>query len=96
MKLVNETAKQLHELLEYIGLEPEAYSGRGMYGKECLSINIESYELGSVFFEMGVALAKNNSQEVPDALLSYSTDNMGYGIVVYWKSALVESETEEA
>ena len=96
MKLLNETAKTLHELLDYIGLEPEAYSGRGMYGKECLSVSIESYELGSMFFELGVVLAKNKAFETPDALLSYSTDNMGYGIVVYWKSALVESETDEA
>lgn len=95
MELLNETSKSLHELLEYIGLDPEPYSGRGMYGKECLSVTVDSDGVGALFFELGVVLGRNRGI-APDGLLEYYTDNMGYETVVYWKHAVVTSETDEA
>ena len=57
------------------------YSGRGMFGRECLSIVGDIY--GSDLVRLGFALAQTTaltSGELPRA----QTDQMGRGIVVYW------------
>ena len=62
------------------------YSGRGMYGEECLAICCHSP------FSVGVTLAKfairNNLQELLDFLQGYNpkTDSLGCDIVIYWPS----------
>jgi hypothetical protein len=48
-----------------------SYSGRGMYGKECVAFTIESNNLHRV------------KTELDDAEIGYRVDNMGYGYVVY-------------
>ena len=35
------TSKQLKDIIEMAGYETRSYSGRGMYGKECLAFTVD-------------------------------------------------------
>lgn len=67
------TKVTLQERLEAAGIETRSYSGRGMYGKECLGAVAHSAE--DVYAECGRANIK-----------SARTDSMGLSVVVYWPS----------
>ena len=64
-------AERLIEKLEDAGFEPRAYSGRSMYGKECVAVSGRISE-----YEVGQAVGKGFGKPL--------TDSMGLGIVVYW------------
>lgn len=67
----------LYGALVIAGYEPHSYSGRGMFGKECVAVNLDSSnELANV----GAALAAEGVLSQP------SIDGMGRGIVAYWPS----------
>jgi hypothetical protein len=61
---------------DFITSEPYAYSGRNMYGRSCLGINLRST---ADLFLLGYAL----SDAYRDVQMPM-TDSMGRGIVVYW------------
>ena len=77
------------ELLENSGYEPRSYSGRGMYGKNCVGVVVEDV------FALGVAVGQESrhySEDIPSA----KTDSMGRDIIVYWPDlAWPEDGTEE-
>jgi hypothetical protein len=58
--------------LSAAGYEPDSYSGRGMYGKECVGVIVASYA--------EVARAAQIVGREP------TTDSMGRGVVAYWPS----------
>jgi hypothetical protein len=66
--------QELINALTDAGFTPESYSGRGMYGKNCVSVKNES------IFDVGRALAELDSIPEP------SQDQLGKGIVLYWPS----------
>ena len=45
------TSKELIKILENLGLEPRSYSGRGMYGAECVGVYVKN--LGDHEFPIG-------------------------------------------
>ena len=74
-------AEQLIAALESAGYTWRRYSGRGMYGKECVGVTLsddgELFDLGRT---VGAIEAECNPGHV-------RTDNMGRGIIVYWPGA---------
>lgn len=80
--------------IEDAGLDPQAlyddYSGRGMYGKECFGIVVESTAEAVKFL---IALARNLEAELADELAdNWTTDSMGYGTIVYFPRFTVSEE----
>lgn len=69
----------LREALEDAGYEPRAYSGRAMFGKQCVSVVLDSE--GDIW---NVARNLDANTNVP----APRTDSMGRGIVIYWPSAI--------
>lgn len=69
------------------------YSGRGMYGDTCLGIKVEN--IGDLI-DIGISISECVAEgglrdEVAMALRDgVSTDNLGMGIVVYWRRVKVE------
>lgn len=56
---------------------PYAYSGRGMYNKQCVGINLNSHD---ELWKLALACGNANFNNLP----APKTDSMGYGIVAYW------------
>ena len=75
------TNEQFIEVLRDAGYTPKSYSGRGMYGRTCVSVNVDS--LGDAF-RLGFDLAAGS----PDPDEAYpgmpTSDAMGLGYVLYW------------
>ena len=76
-----EEVQKFIEALEEAGYEVTSYSGRGMYGKECVSIH------GDVTaWELARALWFNNFDEDDLDIPEPRQDQMVLGIVLYWPS----------
>ena len=72
-------------LLIDAGYKPRGYSGRGMYGAECVAISAESGD------SAGYAIARQFGKEVYDFDLDMimnrtRTDSLGKGVILYWPS----------
>lgn len=96
-------ADKLIEILEDAGYEPQSYSGRGMYGKECVGVVVESGRGG---FRLGAELAKSAAYLAEDeedvhtvlselAELSVSTDAMGFDVIVYFPGVAWPEQDEQ-
>lgn len=104
MKFIGNNCKDAETLAQIIKqatyCDVQDYSGRGMYGKSCMSVTISKNELAEFFYQIGEYVGANDLSS-PWNLMSYSLDNMGYdGLVLYWRCFEVEpefdSETDEA
>ena len=79
----------MQEIAEEAGLNPRSYSGRGMFGKQCLAITTDA----NPFLAMAqlIESARQNTdpdqalEDLQDALSSASMDQMGLGTVIYFK-----------
>lgn len=66
---------------------PRSYSGRAMYGSDCIGITLSD---SNEIFKLGVELGRilENGTMFPDLgevhLPRMQTDSMGLGIIVYW------------
>ena len=73
------TSKEFIAALEDLGMEPKAYSGRSMFGRYCVGVDVEypsdAFRLG---FEVAAASPGCEYPGDPNA------DAMGKGIVLYW------------
>ena len=82
-------------LVDRAGMTPMPYSGRGMYGKECLAIELE----GSPFVCISELLAEATEDEillVQKALRSAQTDSLGRGKVFYFTEVeWVDADADE-
>lgn len=75
-------SKALITALEDAGYEPRSYSGRGMYGKECVAISGEDVSA----WDVARALWFNNLDEEDMDVPEPRQDQMGLGTVLYWPS----------
>ena len=76
----------LQSTIENAGYETRSYSGRGMYGKQCLGISSENviktivdilrWVFGEGDDDLYYALSK--------AMQSAKTDSMGHGFIIYF------------
>lgn len=89
-----ERAQKLIEFINETEHEAESYSGRGMNGVECLSVNPQTSDSVQEFFGdlLNAALdladdfndALRNGKQVAHAMQTARTDNLSTGIVIYW------------
>lgn len=93
--------KLLKALIEAAGYEAYPYSGRGMLGRQCVSltcsdVNTAIADLFEAVFDVDVEDVANEEEEYEarmsvhsalcDALRSSAQDSMGYNRVLYFKS----------
>lgn len=71
------------------GYEVRSYSGRGMYGKTCIAIEVGDVleELSEISYKAG-----ENGIEMPNEVKS---DSLGIGYVLYWPSFNYTNEVDE-
>lgn len=70
MDFAKQTLQNLIVHLKLEGLDPQPYSGRGMYGRECVSVRIpQGEEPGDYNLPRG-----------------WRQDQLGLGLIVYWPS----------
>ena len=73
-------------LIASAGFRPTSYSGRGMFGKRCVSVNLDRNE------ETAFAAAVINATQTRDVpavmrvISDHCKDSMGMGVVLYWRS----------
>lgn len=86
------TKHKLQEILERNGVEGvQSYSGRGMYGKTCLGVSVDS--LGAFFATvLKCVRGEDDTQAIQKAFAGMATDSMGRGVVVYFPSVHFEEE----
>lgn len=84
---------QLEELKSALDLLDEDvrydYSGRGMYGRECLGLVVDATDL-----VVGVALSQVFGDDAWDIARNACTDSMGRGAIVYFPGYTVEQGDE--
>lgn len=76
------------------------YSGRGMYGRECVGITgsqSDCQALIAAIIKEAHARADDDElvfDDVVDAVLDYSQDSMGFDVIIYWPhiEALADEE----
>jgi len=83
-------AKLFAEVLEDAGYEPYAYSGRGMYGKKCVAINVER---GQSIWEIAIQVFKEN-EDIAEQVGTPTEDDMGLGAVFYWPNLPYEGKSD--
>ncbi len=74
MPKTEQKTKEFIEALENADFYPCAYSGRGMFGKECVCLK------GDGISVWDVARALPEDMDVPEP----RTDMLGLGMVIYW------------
>ena len=89
----------LQQAIEDAGFECREYSGRGMYGKQCLAVDIDR---GSSIGDMVAGILESrdgdedDTAEIADGFRSLQSDAMGLGIIYYFPVVPYVSEEEEA
>lgn len=86
----------------------ESYSGRGMYGSDCLGVVVSNNsDVTKVHLIMALVMEMDEEEpsdpkfsaedvlDVLDSAPAFTTDNMGYDIIVYWRGITVEKEDED-
>ena len=89
MPKTKEEVQELIDALEEAGFDPESYSGRGMYGKCCVSVkDVSEWEIAwALWFDN----LDENDLDIPEP----RQDALGRGNVLYWPSYEWPKETEE-
>ncbi len=98
---------ELQEIVEDAGFETQSYSGHGMYGKKCLSFNLESGENElDAFLSIAEAIqsyveSHDDGLELEDItphFMGAKSDSMGLGTVIYFPNVEweeIEDQFEE-
>lgn len=90
----------LQELFYYAGYDPRAYSGRAMYGRDCLAVTVTgSNYLGhliacviGVMFDSTWGHTYADIEAVKSAFKKMRTDNLGNDMIVYFPGVQFVSE----
>jgi len=93
----------MQDIIENAGYETRSYSGRYMYGDTCIATNPGSSLFAFVADLIQAARDESCEEserdhaldELQDALRGMSTDQMGKGTIVYFKTVPYTSEDEE-
>lgn len=79
---MNVSFSELTEALRTVDLEPQSYSGRGMYGRQCVSVKGSSQkDLISRIVMCGL-----EPEQVGQLIQMSHADSLGLGVVIYWPS----------
>ena len=74
-------ADRLRAIIDIVGYDTCSYSGRGMYGKECIGI-VTDEPVRAVL--SGLIRECANVDEAADIVVGHRTDNMGLSTIIYW------------
>ena len=81
-----EQVKELIEALEDEGFEVRSYSGRNMFGKQCVSVRSDEDAREATEWEIAKALFSEEYDGKWDSLPAPHRDQLGLGMVYYWPS----------
>ena len=76
----------LQSTIENAGYETRSYSGRGMYGKQCLGISSENV-IETIVDILHWAFSEGDDDlyyALSKAMQSAKTDSMGHGLIIYF------------
>lgn len=77
----------------------EGYSGRGMYGKECIGVTGSLGDIVSALLEGALKMASTMSRfekrDLLDDVQNMQRDSMGHDMIVYWPGIEFVGEQEE-
>ncbi len=93
----------LQKAIEDGGFEPRSYSGRAMYGRRCLGVEIDrNQSIGNVVAAILESIAdddcRSNEQglrEIADGFRDMRWDNMGLDTIYYFPNVPFVSDDEE-
>ena len=77
----------LQEIFEKAEIETRSYSGRGMYGAQCLAVAVD--DLGALFSAVVESIRSKGPEAhdvVSKAFQGMNTDQLGRGLIVYFPS----------
>ena len=94
--LSNEQAQILQDAAEAACWDDEGriyigYSGRGMYGDECVGVTLDSM---SRLYAFALEFASRDA-ELADLMGSPRTDDLGLGMIAYWPRYHTEDGCED-
>lgn len=75
--------ERLKSIFAAVGLKPQAYSGRGMYGKQCLAVVVDDHPFG-VALALAYQAVPHELEELLAILFRPQEDQMGQNVVLYW------------
>ena len=85
-------ANEFFCFLEDNGFEPRKYSGRGMFGAQCVGV-IQTKGTPSVLVQIGYLIgmdeggtfySESDKEEFVEQVANYSSDNFGHDTIYYW------------
>ena len=89
----------LRNIIEGAGYEARSYSGRGMYGKECLGFTTDDsfmVTMGNILEELAYVHGHETEEKLTafaKVLKNAATDSMGLGTIIYFPR--IERKEEE-
>lgn len=95
MRLNHEEVQQIIDALRNYGFNVRSYSGRAMYGANCVGLDVESF--GAVMnIAVGLIEGGIDPTEVCELGENMRTDNMGLGYIVYWPALELSEKQHDA
>lgn len=65
--------------------EVQSYSGRGMYGKQCVGVSVPRGELLRACMKIALALTEMDERELADTISDEAmSDSLGLGSILYF------------
>lgn len=88
--------RSFQDILMDAGVDVRSYSGRGMYGRECLGVDIDR---GSSFLDKLAdvleSATEDEIQTIADGIRDSRQDTMGLGSIIYWPNVKWEDDPSE-
>jgi len=87
----------LQQLFDEADIETRSYSGRSMYGKECLAVDLDKGLgdfIAKILYAMQSQLGGEAHDEIAEAFRGMTTDQMGRGVIVYFPGVPFEVDGE--
>src|SRR5512135_776569 len=86
----------LQQAIEDTDRKCRSYSGRGMYGRTCLSVEISRHEsLGDMLADIIENTDEDNQREIADGFRDMCWDNMGLDMVYYFANVSYVGDEDE-
>lgn len=83
------TADRIWKAIEATGQDPRTYSGRAMYGKQCVGVTLDRFQY---FAEMLVDIARDEIDVASAMARGVRTDDIGRATIYYWPDAGAPSD----
>jgi hypothetical protein len=85
------SSQRLIDIIKSSGRHPRRYSGRNMFGRECVGVMVNDF-FGSLVGFVGKC---ENTEEAAALVAGVTTDSMGRGTIAYWPSVEWVGEEED-